>query len=174
MFMRIRLTAISLVLILAIAAAPTHEIEVAESEPGEGEVLATSPSRVYLKFDEELQTQGSTVGVYNSSGEQVDAGDGGVDLDDPEHAALVASLPPLPDGAYTVRWEAVLLDGDRSEGEFAFYVGIQPGEAGGSSAGDTTAGGFSPTWLAAGVVVVILAAAASVKFLSRRRNTKAG
>jgi len=171
--MRVRFVVISLMSIFAFAAVPAHEIEVASSEPGKGETLAASPSRVRLEFEEELQTQESTVGVFNSAGEQVDAGDGGVDLEDPDHASLVASLPPLPDGVYTVRWEALLLDGDRSAGEYVFYVGIQPGEAGGTSAEDSPAGGLSPAWFAAGALVVILAAA-GVGFLSRRRNTRAG
>jgi methionine-rich copper-binding protein CopC len=172
--MTIRFAAISLMLFFLIAAAPAHEIDVAESDPGSGEVLDTSPPRVYLRFEEELQTPESRVAVYDSQGKQVDAGDGGVDLEDPDHAALVASLPPLPNGAYTVQWEVLLLDGDRSEGEFIFYVGIEPGEAGGSAEEESTGEGISPTWIAAGVIVIILAAAATVGITARRKNTKAG
>lgn len=137
-----------------------HTVEVIKSEPAAGAVLSESPKEVRVWFNEELQTQGSTLQVFDSQGEQVDQGDGGVDLNDPEHASMVVSLPSLPEGAYTVRWHAVLLDGDAGDGEFAFYVGaaaataaaaLSPGEAiPATNPTQTSTATFPALWLAVG------------------------
>jgi hypothetical protein len=47
-----------------------------------------------------------------------------VDLDDPEHAALKVDTIALPAGDYIVKWHVVLTDGDASDGEFGFTVGL--------------------------------------------------
>jgi methionine-rich copper-binding protein CopC len=107
-----------------------HEVILTKSDPADGAVLDQAPAQVRASFNEEMQTGESTLRVVDASGQPVDLGDGGVDLDDAYHASMLASLPSLPDGAYTVRWHVVLLDGDASDGEFTFYVGEKPaGEA---------------------------------------------
>lgn len=94
------------------------------SVPAAGERLAESPPQVTLWFDGELATPESTLKVFDAGGRQVDAGDGYVDLDDPDHASMIVTLPPLPEGVYTVRWRAVYgEDSDVVEGEFDFIVG---------------------------------------------------
>jgi len=100
-----------------------HEIEVERSDPPADAVLEQAPGEVVLWFNEEVQSDGSTVEVFNSQGERVDNQDGGVDLNDPAHASMRVTLPSLPGGAYTVRWHALLPDGDESEGEFGFFDG---------------------------------------------------
>ena len=69
-----------------------------------------------------MQTGVSTLQVFNADNQRVDNGDGGVDLNDPDHASLVVTVPPLPEGEYRVRWYGVLLDGDASESSFNFFV----------------------------------------------------
>lgn len=34
----------------------------------------------------------------------MDKRDGGVDLNDSDHASMIVNLPTLPDGVYTVHW----------------------------------------------------------------------
>lgn len=105
-------------------AVSAHSVELLKSDPPTGTILATSPARVHAWFNEEMQTKVSTLTVFNSSGVQVDQGDGGVDLDDPDHASMIVSLQEsLPQDAYTVRWHVVLLDGDGTDGSFQFFVG---------------------------------------------------
>jgi methionine-rich copper-binding protein CopC len=117
-----------------------HTVEVVKSEPPAGAVLSESPKEVRVWFNEELQTKESSLKVFTPEGKQVDNGDGGVDLNDPDHASMVVSLPPLGEGAYTVRWHAVLTDGDATDGEFAFYVGSAGAAAAtAASAGDLSA-----------------------------------
>jgi methionine-rich copper-binding protein CopC len=126
--LRIRSVALPLAALMAllfVGVASAHEVEVTNSEPADGAGLGQSPAQVKAWFNEELQTGVSTMVVLDASGEQVDNRDGGVDLNDPDHASMVVSLPLLPDGAYTVSWYGVLLDGDPSEGQFTFFVGVK-------------------------------------------------
>ena len=95
------------------------------SDPPDGVVMQSSPARVVAWFDTELDTGPSQLQVFDTGGRQVDNGDGGVDLNDPDHASLSVSLSPLPDGVYTVRWRAAVFeDNDIVEGEFTFTVGM--------------------------------------------------
>lgn len=95
-----------------------------KSEPEAGQVLSASPAQVKAWFSEELESDTSTLQVFNSLGEQVDQGDGGVDLNDVEHTLMVVGLPAsLPADTYTVRWAAVSAeDGDATMDEFSFTV----------------------------------------------------
>jgi copper resistance protein C len=115
---------------LPAALASAHETTVTRSDPADGSTVAVSPAQVTAQFSEELDTVGSTMIVVDAAGQQVSDGSGKVDLDDPDHATMIATLPArLGDGAYTVQWQALLTDGDASDGEFTFIV-----EAGGASA----------------------------------------
>lgn len=99
------------------------------SEPESNAALVEPPAQVMTWFSEELETS-STMEVFNLAGEKVDNGDGGVDLNDPDHASMIVTLPPLENGVYLVQWKAVLLDSDVVQGAFPFSVGtavIQPG-----------------------------------------------
>lgn len=94
------------------------------SEPENGEVLEESPAQVAVWFSEELDSQSSTILVFDSQYNQVDNGDGNVDLSDLDHLSMTVGLPPLSSGTYTVQWAAVSVeDGDATEGGFTFTVG---------------------------------------------------
>jgi copper resistance protein C len=110
--------------------ASAHGIEVLRSDPTHGVELAQSPSQVKVWFSEEMQTKESTLQVYNERGIRFDDGKGGVDLDDPDHASMKVNLADLPVGVYTVKWHALLTDGDVADGQFRFAVGQpMPAEA---------------------------------------------
>lgn len=104
-------------------AVSAHDAVITKSNPANGDILAESPSEVMAWFAEELISGESAMTVFSAEGIQVDNGDGGVNLNDPEHASMIVTLPPLPNGAYTVQWHATLLDGDATDGAFAFAVG---------------------------------------------------
>lgn len=117
-----------LLILPATAVLPTvawaHTAALRESDPPADAHVAVAPEKVTLWFVEELLSDASHVAVYDAAGVQVDHGDGGLDLHDPDHASLVASLPPtLSTGVYTVRWQATLVDGDVTASEFRFAVG---------------------------------------------------
>ncbi|HID50945.1 MAG TPA: copper resistance protein CopC [Anaerolineae bacterium] len=115
--------------VTAVTAAAHGEEILLKSEPADGAALPESPAQVTTWFSDELAAT-STLKVYNLAGKQVDNGDGGVDLNDPDHASMIVSLPPLDEGVYLVQWTAVLLDSDTVTGAFTFGVG----EAGKASA----------------------------------------
>jgi methionine-rich copper-binding protein CopC len=126
------------VLLLSLVWAGTvfaHTVEVLSATVENGEIVAQAPAEIKLVFNEEMRTDESTLTVFAASGEQVDLGDGHVDLNDPNHATMVASLPDLPPGEYTIRWRVVLLDGDPTDGAQNFFVGDEAAAA---------AAGFSP------------------------------
>ena len=61
--------------------------------------------------------------MLNAGGEQVSDGNGRVDLDDPDHKTMIATISKqLIDGAYMVQWHALLTDGDASDGTFGFTM----------------------------------------------------
>lgn len=130
---------VAIVILLTVTAVWAHEGDLLRSDPVNGTILADSPEQIRTWFNEELQTQGSTLQVFDAGGQRVDGGGGGVDLTDPDHASMKVSLPPLPEGAYLVRWYVVLLDGDATESVFNFYVGDETAaSAAGFEPADTT------------------------------------
>lgn len=155
-----------------------HSAAVLKTEPANGAVLAESPPTVTAWFAEELASGESSLKVFDTSGQQVDNGDGGVDLNDPDHASMVVTLPALPNGSYTVQYHILLLDGDASDGAFAFAVGegesvVLPAEPVTDSVptaeSTAEAGGSSPVWFLGGVLVVLLISG-GVFVWSRRRG----
>jgi methionine-rich copper-binding protein CopC len=175
--------ALAIVMMLLFAGgASAHGVEVTNSDPAAGAALDRSPTQVRAWFNEELQSGVSTMVVLDAKGKHVDTGDGGVDLDDPDHASMVASLPSLPDGVYTVSWYVVLLDGDPSQGEFSFSVGkgsvAQAVAVGGAPAAAEVAPAAAPepgtteglplAWIALGFgLVVVLVVLATLLLRSR-------
>lgn len=110
---------------LLTAGTAAHGPEVlVKTDPPDGTELEQSPAQVMAWFNTELNTQLSSIQVVDIYHHQVDNGDGGVDLNDPDHASMVVSLPTLPEGVYIVRWNVVTAgDGDLVGGVFTFSVG---------------------------------------------------
>jgi methionine-rich copper-binding protein CopC len=117
--------------LLLVTVVTAHGAELLGADPAPGSVLDAPPNQVRTWFGAELNVDKSLLQVFDGAGRQIDNGDGGVDRTDSDQALMVVSLPALPDGAYTVRWYAVLADGDPTEGLFHFTVGdavVAPGE----------------------------------------------
>ncbi|MGH7901428.1 MAG: copper resistance CopC family protein [Thermodesulfobacteriota bacterium] len=90
------------------------------TEPKVGETVNASPKQVRIWFDSPLKPAISTILVQNTSGRQVDKGDGQVDSSDA--TLLGVSLPLLPPGTYRVIWNVVASDGHQTEGEYSFNI----------------------------------------------------
>lgn len=135
--------------LLLTAPAEAH-FDLIRSEPRDGEVLKSSPERVHLWFEGELDTFESIVAVFDEFGKQVDLVDAMVSLDD--RTELRVSLPDLPAGEYAVRYTAVDdKDGHTVEGELTFMIAnAQPTIA------QSGLGAKERLWLAAGFVIVVL------------------
>ncbi|MER5463418.1 copper resistance protein CopC [Streptomyces sp. NPDC002668] len=109
------------------------------SNPKDGAVVATAPSNVTLTFSEQIAMGNDSIRVLEPSGKRADKakirdlGTGGkvmygVDL-----------LPGLPNGTYTVAWQAVSADSHPVSGAFTFSIGA-PSETT-ASVPDQEAGG---------------------------------
>lgn len=146
-------------LLVAVVAAHGPEVFI-RSDPPDGAVLEQAPAQVTAWFSDELLTGQSSLQVFDADGRQVDNGDGGVDLNDPDHASMVVSLPPeLPDGTYTVRWRASLDDGDVVERGFTFTVGDRVAVSQAVASGPLPASegvGWPVGWIVAGLGVLLL------------------
>lgn len=138
-----------------------------KSEPETGASLENSPAQVTAWFSEELDAQSSSLRVFDSQNNQVDNGDGRVDLYDLDHLSMVVNLPPLQAGTYAVHWVSVSAeDGDAEEGEFTFSVtnGTDSTESSNPSTGTST------MWLVAGVATILVIAALTMIGVSRRKE----
>jgi copper transport protein len=154
-----------LVAVLLVTVASAHGAELLGADPAPGSALDTPPDQVRTWFGGELNVDKSLLQVFDGDGRQVDNGDGGVDRNDSDHASMVVSLPALADGAYTVRWYAVLEDGDPTEGLFHFTVGdvaVAPGEIVLPAPLSADDDGGRPIALIAVVVAVLVAGALGV------------
>ncbi len=143
--------------------------------PATGTAVATAPTEVRCWFTEEIDSKASTLVVADANGARVDNSDGHLDLNDPEHKQMFATLKPLTTGVYKVTWHTVTPDDNGiSDGFFYFGVGqvavptdvpTPASEATGSPAVSTpaaagsTAAAVAPT--AAGTAAVTVAGAAS-------------
>ncbi|MGR8009613.1 copper resistance CopC/CopD family protein [Streptomyces hypolithicus] len=122
----IRLLLITTALIAALlagAAPASAHAALTGSNPKDGAVVATAPQDVTLTFSEKIALGDDSIRVLEPSGKRADTGDlrdlssestiqYGVDL----HAGL-------PDGTYTVAWQAVSADSHPISGAFTFSIG---------------------------------------------------
>jgi len=90
------------------------------SDPGVGSKIDTSPDRVRIWFNSELEAEFSTIRVEDSNEKQVDKGNCHVDESNPK--LLEVGIPALSRGTYHVKWVAVGRDGHRTQGDFSFTV----------------------------------------------------
>ena len=103
--------------------AGAHAVLVRSTPPGRA-TLAEKPDRVQLWFSERLEPAFSSVSVWSSAGTQVDAGDARVGHDDARR--LSVTLPPLPRGAYSVRYRVLSVDGHVVDSSFSFTIRDKP------------------------------------------------
>jgi methionine-rich copper-binding protein CopC len=112
-----------LVTIFLVTATPSqshgHAFPV-RSEPRVGWTINTSPAKVRIWFDGELEPVFSTITVYNSAKQQVDRGDSHLSLEDA--TVLEVNLPALAPGKYHVYWRALSKDTHVTEGDFSFAI----------------------------------------------------
>ncbi len=92
--------------------------------PAPGTAVAISPTEVRCWFTEEIDSKQSTLVVADANGTRVDNNDGHLDLNDPDHKQMFATVKPLATGVYKVTWHTVTPDDNGiSDGVFNFGVG---------------------------------------------------
>ena len=117
--MRRALPTAVVVALLVPAGAFAHASLIRES-PAFKERLASSPREVVLRFDQSVTTFPNSVEVLTQDGKNLVSSVRAV----PEKRAIVAHLPALPRGPYTVRWHAMSNDGHVVSGVFTFGVRV--------------------------------------------------
>ena len=107
-------------LVLLPAVAGAHAVLVRAVPPPRA-TLRAAPRRARLWFSERLEPVYSTASVWSeATGSAVAAGPTAVSADDPR--LLSVALPPLPGGAYAVRYRVLSVDGHVVEGAYSFTV----------------------------------------------------
>ena len=90
------------------------------SDPLDGQVVPTSPSKVTLTFSEPIETALGAIRIFDSDARRVDAG--GTARQAPNIVSSGVS-GTLARGTYTVSWRVSSADGHPIDGAFVFHVG---------------------------------------------------
>ena len=116
---------VAILVVLDAAPAAAHAI-VKRTEPAIDEVVATSPERVLMEFNEPVEISFGSIRVFDAHGRRVDEGETRY-VADSNDAVEVALEPDLARGTYTVAWRIISGDGHPIGEAFVFHVGA-PGE----------------------------------------------
>ncbi len=111
------------------------------SDPADGSVLATAPTRINLWFSEPVQIAGQPIVVFAPSGKEVEQG--AAQASGQEASVGVSAQEK---GTYLVVWQVISLDTDAASGRLLFSVGRAGGQWTGAS---VQVGSFTPGTLLA-------------------------
>ncbi|MFB8106156.1 copper resistance CopC/CopD family protein [Streptomyces sp. NPDC056007] len=117
---------VSLVLGLMLAGAGPASAHAAltGSDPQDGAVVATAPKEVTLTFSEAIAVGDGSIRVLDPSSKRADTGAEPKDLSDGSTVRYGVELHSgLPDGTYTVAWQAISADSHPVSGAFTFSIG---------------------------------------------------
>ena len=121
--MSVRAAIVVALALLLPAAAAAHAVLV-KSSPARRAVLALSPARVELTFNERLEPAYSTLSVWAAGDKRVDDGKVVIAPDNPRRVSV--GLPSLSAGAYTVKFRVLSVDGHLVEGTYPFEIRPRP------------------------------------------------
>ncbi|WTL22786.1 copper resistance protein CopC [Streptomyces sp. NBC_01506] len=114
------------------------------SDPKDGAVVDVAPKDVTLTFSEQIAMGDDSIRVLDPSSKRVDVAKMR-DLSDGGTVRYAVDLKPgLPDGTYTVAWQAVSADSHPVSGAFTFSVGA-PSETTATVSGQEAGGGVVGT-----------------------------
>nr|WSW68027.1 copper resistance protein CopC [Streptomyces sp. NBC_00995] len=111
-------------LLLALAGPASAHAALTGSDPQDGAVVATAPTAVTLTFSEQVAMGEGSIRVLDPAGKRADTEDAPRDLHSGSTVKYGVSLHTgLPDGTYTVAWQAVSADSHPVSGAFTFSIG---------------------------------------------------
>ncbi|MEE1929948.1 copper resistance protein CopC [Streptomyces sp. TRM 70351] len=140
MLLAVALLATALLAVLADARPAAAHAALTDTSPAEGSVVAEAPQAVTLTFSERVAMSGDAVRVLDPDGERVDAG-GPAEVGGTGAVTYAVGLRPgVPNGTYTVAWQAVSADSHPVSGAFTFSVGA-PSQTSVSVPGQRAGGG---------------------------------
>ncbi|WP_327368660.1 copper resistance CopC/CopD family protein [Streptomyces sp. NBC_01217] len=94
------------------------------SDPQDGAVVNTAPKEITLTFSEQVAMGDGSIRVLDPSGKRADTAAAPRDLQSGSTVKYGVSLHTgLPDGTYTVAWQAVSADSHPVSGAFTFSIG---------------------------------------------------
>ncbi|MFD9532444.1 copper resistance protein CopC [Streptomyces sp. NPDC060010] len=109
--------------LFAAASPATAHAALTASDPKDGAVVATAPAQVTLSFSEQVAMGDDSIRVMDPQGKRVDTGE----LRDMCSGSTIrygtALHSGLPNGTYTVAWQAVSADSHPISGAFTFSIG---------------------------------------------------
>lgn len=155
---------VGLVVLLFAGAAGAHAV-LENTSPGPNTTLDRSPRRIALTFSEAVDARPDDIRLFDRSMNQVDIGTTQHPAGD--RTRLVASVPHLGQGLYTVAWRTISADSHPVQGAFTFGVGVSAtgkdaaalaAQAAAGEQGDSTVGvllGVMRWGVFAGLAVVI-------------------
>lgn len=117
----IALVTLAAAALLAPASAGAHAV-LERTVPARGADLRTQPQQVVFLFSEPVESAFGAIRVYDSSGEEVQAGEIERPVDDGSGIAI-ALEPDLADGTYTATYRVVSADSHPVSGGFVFSIG---------------------------------------------------
>ncbi|WP_405676996.1 copper resistance protein CopC [Streptomyces sp. NBC_01511] len=137
------------------------------SDPKDGAVVEVAPKDITLTFSEQIAMGDNSIRVLDPSSKRVDVAKTR-DLSDGGTVRYAVDLKPgLPDGTYTVAWQAVSTDSHPVSGAFTFSVGA-PSKTTATVSGQEAGGGLVGTlydtvrYLSYGGFVLLVGGAAFV------------
>ncbi|MBW5254282.1 copper resistance protein CopC/CopD [Streptomyces sp. P01-B04] len=111
-------------LLLAVAGPASAHAALTGSDPQDGAVVAAAPKAVTLTFSEQVAMGEGSIRVLDPAGKRADTEDAPRDLHSGSTVKYGVSLHTgLPDGTYTVAWQAVSADSHPVSGAFTFSIG---------------------------------------------------
>jgi len=111
-------------LMLAGAGPASAHAALTGSDPQDGAVVATAPKEVTLTFSEAIAVGDGSIRVLDPSSKRADTGAEPKDLSEGSTVRYGVELHPgLPDGTYTVAWQAISADSHPISGAFTFSIG---------------------------------------------------
>ena len=96
--------------------------ELEKAEPAPNAKLTESPKQIKLVFGEELQAVGNGITLLDAKGAKVELTEVKLDPADATHKTLIAGVPKLASGAYTVQWKNLSVDGHSKKGSYKFTL----------------------------------------------------
>jgi copper transport protein len=133
------------VLLLGGAAPASAHAALTGSDPQDGAVVATAPKEVTLTFSEQVAMGDGSIRVLDPGGKRADTGAAPRDLQSGSTVKYGVTLHSgLPDGTYTVAWQAVSADSHPVSGAFTFSIGT-PSETTVALPSDEAGGGLVGT-----------------------------
>ncbi|MFI6896355.1 copper resistance CopC/CopD family protein [Streptomyces sp. NPDC050256] len=153
-------------LLLAVAGPASAHAALTGSDPQDGAVVPAAPKAVTLTFSEQVAMGEGSIRVLDPDGKRADTEDAPRDLHSGSTVKYGVTLHTgLPDGTYTVAWQAVSADSHPVSGAFTFSIGapsetavaLPDSEAGGGLVG--TLYGIARYAAYAGFIVLVGGAA---------------